>query len=75
MFKAKLFDYRDSGIYYKKFGISPDKHFDKFCERYGSDTAVRMIDENMIKAWKSKENEDRKKAEREQRILDAECPF
>ena len=60
MFKAKLFNYRDSGIYYKKFGISPDKHYDKLNERYGKDIALKMIDANMLKAFKTKWKEEEK---------------
>jgi len=71
MFKAKLFNYRDSQTYYRNFGISPDKHFDKLCEKYGKDVAVEMIDRNMLKAW---ENE-RKRKELELRALESECPF
>lgn len=75
MFKAKLFNFRDSQTYFKKYGISPDKHFDRLREKYGTDTAVNMIDENMMKAWKSKWKEEEKQKEREQRILETECPF
>lgn len=75
MFRAKIFNYRDSQTYLKKYGISPDKHFDRLREKYGTDTAVKIIDENMMKAWKNKWKEEEKQKEREQRILDAECPF
>lgn len=75
MFKAKLFNFRDSQIYFKKYGISPDKHFDKLCEIYGTAVAVEMIDRNMMKAYESKWKKDREKEEREKRVLESECPF
>ena len=75
MIKARLFSYRDSGIYYKRFGISPDRHYDKLRESYGADAAIEMIDRNMMKAWEAKWNEDRKREEERQRILESECPF
>lgn len=75
MFKAKLFNFRDSQTYFKKYGISPDKHFDKLRENYGTAVAVEMIDRNMMKAYESKWKRDREKEERERVQLDAECPF
>lgn len=68
MVKAKLFSYQDSQIYYYNYGINPEKHFDKLCEKYGSDTAVKMLDENMIKAWE-------KKRKRESELMERENPF
>ncbi len=75
MFKAKIFNYRDSQTYYKKFGISPDRHFDRLREKYGTDVAISMVDKNMMKAWQDKWKEEAAREERERRILDAECPF
>lgn len=75
MAKVRLFDYRESGIYYKKFGISPDMHYVKLCEVYGRDTALKTVEENMEKAFESWWEKEREKAEEEERILDAECPF
>lgn len=75
MTKAKLFNYRDSQLYFKTYGINPEKHFDKLCEKYGTDTAIEMTDRNMMNAWKRKWKADREKEEREKRILDSECPF
>ena len=54
--------------------MSTHKHFDRLCENYGTDTAAKMVDENMMKAWRSKWKEEKQK-EREQRILETECPF
>lgn len=75
MTKSKLLNYRDSQLYFKTYGINPEKHFDMLCEKYGTDTAIEMFDHNMVNAWKRKWKEDREKEEREQRILDSECPF
>lgn len=75
MFKARLFSFEDSGIYFKKYGISPDKHFDRLCKNYGTDAAVEIVDRNMQKAWESKRKKEKEEEERQQRILDMECPF
>lgn len=75
MTKAKLFNYRDSQLYFKTYGINPEKHFDKLCEKYGTDTAIEMIDRNMMKAYESKWKRDKEKEDRERAQLDAECPF
>ena len=50
MTKARLFSYAHSQIYYKKYGIDPDRHFDRLCRRWGSDAAVDIVDGNMKKA-------------------------
>lgn len=68
MTKAKLFPYAHSGIYYKKYGISPDLHFDKLREKHGTKVAVEIIDRNMYKALMEKQ-------ENERCILERECPF
>lgn len=68
MKKAKLFPYAQSGIYYKKYGISPDRHFDRLREKHGSKAAVEIVDRNMFKALEEKRIN-------EQRILERECPF
>lgn len=75
MFKAKLFSFEDSGIYYKKYGISPDRHFDRLRKNYGTDVAIEMVDRNMQKAWESKWKADRKREREWQCVPDAECPF
>lgn len=68
MVKAKLFPYAQSGIYYKKYGISPDRYFDKLREKHGSKVAVEIVDRNMLNALEEKQRN-------EQRILESECPF
>ena len=68
MVKAKLFSYAHSGIYYRKYGISPDLHFDKLREKHGAKAAVEIVDRNMLKALEEKQRN-------EQRILERECPF
>ncbi len=75
MVKARLFPYRHSQVYYRKYGISPDRHFDRLCETYGTDAAIEIIDSNMLKAFESKWKEDKEREEREKRILESECPF
>ena len=50
MTKARLFSYRHSQIYYKKYGIYPDRHFDQLQKKWGSDAAVEIVDGNMKKA-------------------------
>lgn len=64
MTKARLFPYREAQIYYKKYGINPDRHFDRLCEKYGTDAAVGIVDRNMKNAlfpkWET---------------AGAECPF
>lgn len=73
MFKAKLFNFRDSQNYLKRYGISPEKHFDKLHEQYGKDIAVEMIDRNMMRIWEDQMKEG-KKGSFEQ-CSTAECPF
>lgn len=74
MTKARLFDYHDSKLYYKKHGIDPDKHFDKLCEKYGTHVAVDIVDRNMIKIW-SDNIKKAKQADMFERVSEAECPF
>lgn len=74
MTKAKLFDYRNSQLYYKRYGIDPDRHFDRLCEKYGTDVAVDIVDRNMIKIWEGRKKEAEKQ-NRFERCSDAECPF
>lgn len=73
MFKAKLFNFRDSQNYLKRYGISPEKHFDKLREQHGKNVAVEMIDRNMMRIYED-EFGKRKNGEFEQ-CGGAECPF
>lgn len=73
MTKARLFDYKDSQRYNKRYGIDPDRHFDKLCEKYGVDVAVDMVDRNMMRIYED-EFGKRKNGEFEQ-CGGAECPF
>lgn len=74
MTRARLFDYRNSQLYYKRYGIDPDRHFDKLCGKYGTDVAVDIVDRNMMKIWESRKKEAEKQ-NRFERCSDAECPF
>lgn len=74
MTKARLFDYKNSQLYYKRYGIDPDRHFDKLCEKYGTDVAVDIVDRNMMKIWESRQKEAQKQ-NRFERCPDSECPF
>lgn len=49
MTRAKLFSYKHSQIYYKKYGISPDRHFDILRKRWGADAAIEIVNRNMEK--------------------------
>ena len=76
--KARIFLYEHAQIYYREYGIDPDKHFDRMCKKYGTQTAVKIIDRNMEKAFEKKWKKDKEmeeREEREQRILETECPF
>lgn len=75
MIKAKLFSYSDTNTYYRKYGITPDRHFDRLREKYGTDVAVGIVDRNMIKALECKRKRDIEKEKERQRILESECPF
>lgn len=73
MTKARLFDYRDSRKYYNRYGIDPDRHFDKLCEKYGVDVAVDIVDRNMLRIYEDGCKKG-KKGEFEP-CGGAECPF
>ena len=75
MLKAKLFSYKYSNIYFQKYGISPDKHFDRLRETYGTDYARETVDVNMENALLSAWLEEQQREEERQRILENECPF
>lgn len=77
MVKAKLFSYAHSGIYYKKYGISPDLHFDKLREKYGSKVAVEIVDRNMEKALRQDAENRRCISDRYEfmPVPEKECPF
>lgn len=68
MTKAKLFSYNDSQIYFRTYGINPEKHFDRLCRNYGTAVAVEIVDENMLKALQKKWKE-------RQSSLEDENPF
>lgn len=75
MTKAKIFLYEHAQIYYRKYGIDPDKHFDRMCEKYGIEVAGEIIERNMIKAFECMWKERREKEKEQQCILESECPF
>ena len=76
MTKARIFLYEHAQIYYREYGIDPDKHFDRMCKKYGTQTAVKIIDRNMEKAFEKKWNKEwEQRQPREQPILETECPF
>ena len=75
MFKAKLFSYKYSKIYFLKYGITPDNHFDRLREAYGINYARETVDANMENALLSAYLEEQQREEERQRILNAEFPF
>lgn len=75
MTKGRILDFRNSQLYYRKFGIDPDKHFDMLCEKYGGDVANDIFDRNCIRMWEDGIRKEKEREEREQRELEAECPF
>ena len=78
MTKARIFLYEHAQIYYREYGIDPDKHFDRMCKKYGTQTAGTSIDTTLEKACENKWNKDKVREapdQREQRILETECPF